>query len=278
MELETIDGNLWDYKELEPDSLQHGDQITAERQTNHELKDRGFYTADGNLYTIRRNKSLWAVTRLPQNLILSNIDEAYRQLTCQGNYFPPLKKARQALNHEDTVVVEHEGLELEQDTEGYSHFVINPRNVKALNSQRRIAAVRLFGPDEDSFYKNMEMFAEAKIDPSVFVLMPDYVREALKKSDKKFLMRASWLDNFGYNSYFDANNREIDDRGSLRGVRRVIAAGEAPENEAPHTPQETGQEDSSVVTLERMLELSRDFVSGHSWSAWEETLRKEYKQ
>ena len=278
MTLENVAGNLLAYKKLEPGTFQHVDQLTTERRTNPGLRNEWFYTADGNIYTVRRNKNLWAITRLPQNLVLGNIDEAYRQLTGQGNYFPSVRKARQALNHEDTVIVEQEGLELEQSTGEYGHFVIDPRNVRALNSQRRIAAVRLFGPDEDSFEKNMEMFAKERKNPYVFALMSDYVQGALKESDKKFLMRASWLDDFNYNSDFDAYGRDVGDHGALRGVRRVIAEGDAPEKEVPLALRETGQENSGVVTLERMLDLSREFVPIHSWSVWEETLRKEYKQ
>lgn len=252
MVLETVDGDLLKYKELEPDSLEHSDQITTERQTDHSLRGRAFHTADGNLYTIRRNKNLWAVTRLPQNLILSDIDEAYRQLTGQGNYFPSLRKARRALNHEDTVIVEHEGLELKQDyPEEYGYFVINPRDVGALNSQRRIAAQRVFGPDEKSFYKNIDMFAEARIMPRVYALMPDYVRKVLKESDKKFLMRASWLNDFYYDSNFLALDRSVLDHL----VHRVIAEGDAPENEVSRVPQE--MERLRSPTIEEILAVSR---------------------
>ena len=66
----------------------------------------------------------------------------------------------------------------------------------------------------------------------------------------------------------------LDCNYTARGVRRVVAAGDAPKNEAP---QEIAQE-KQIVTLERMLELSRPHVTESSWSDWEQTLRKEYKQ
>ena len=93
MTLENITGDLLAYKELEPGTFQHSDQLTTERRTNKALRDEWFHTADGELYTVREGESLWAITREPQNLVLRNIDEAHRQLTGQGNYFPDAAEA-----------------------------------------------------------------------------------------------------------------------------------------------------------------------------------------
>ncbi len=274
MVLENVTGTLLAYKELEPGTFQHSDQLTTERRTNHGLRNQAFYTADGELYTVRRNNNLWAVTRLPQNLVLSDLDEAYRQLTrrstYQSNYLPSPEKAKQALSHEDTVIVEHEGLELERSGDKYGYFMLDPKQVKKLNSEQRRAAQRIFGPDSDSFDQNMEMFARAQKILHVFVLMPEYVRRVLKKSGQRFLMQASSLSYFRNSSNFYANEDYIYDLCALRGIRKITEASRkevtngaeqsdlsgALKNGVPPAPQETGLESSGVVTLERMLKTS----------------------
>ena len=88
-----------------------------------------------------------------------------------------------------------------KNSDEYGHFVVDPKRVKNLNSQQRIAAQRIYGPDEDSFEQNMAMFVESLILPKVFVLMPEYVQDTLRRSDNHYLGLASWLGYF----YFDSN-------------------------------------------------------------------------
>ena len=190
MTLENVTGNLLAYKGLEPGTFQHVDQLTTERRTNHGLRNQWFYTADGELYTVQKRKHLWVITREPQNLVLENIDGAYRQLTVQGDYFPDTEAAQTSLEHKDSVVVNLKGLKLVKDNDQYGHFVVDPKAVKKLNSEQRKAAQRIYGPDEENFGLNMEMFAEAGKTPYVLVLMPDYVQGTLRSNDKKFVGRA----------------------------------------------------------------------------------------
>ncbi len=250
MTLENITGNLLKYKELESGTFQHVDQITTERRTNSGLRNQFFYTADGEVYTVQRGEYLWGITREPQNLVLQDIDEAYRQLRNQENYFPDAEAAESSLGHSDTVVVDLKGLELVKNSDEYGHFVVNPKRVEELNSQQRIAARRIYGPDEKSFEENMEMFAKAKINPNVFVLMPEYVQDTLQGNDKKFLWRASWLADFNGNSDFSADDRGVDDHDTLRGVRRVVAEGDAPKN---NQVQPASQEITLDTCYQRLL-------------------------
>ena len=232
MILENITGSLLAYKQLEPGTFLHVDQLTTERRTNIELRDELFYTADGEMYTVDRNKPLWVITREPQNLVLQNIDEAYRQLTKKGNYFPDTKSAQDSVAHPDSVVVDLKGLKLVEGSNQLGHFVVDPRNVTQLNSEQRKAAQRIYGPDEDNFGLNMEMFAEAGKTPIVFVLKPDYVQGTLRSNDKQFLGRASWLYYFDINSNFYAFDRNVYINDRLRGVRRkdVVGRTGAPES------------------------------------------------
>ncbi|MEK6809255.1 MAG: hypothetical protein AABY40_01145, partial [Nanoarchaeota archaeon] len=65
---------------------------------------------------------------------------------------------------------------------------------------------------------NMKMLKEAKIgETKIYVLNPDYVRQ---HAEEGAVGRASWLNEFGSNSNFDADGRNFDDHGSVCGVRR----------------------------------------------------------
>jgi len=281
MALETITGNLLAYKQLEPGTFQHVDQITTERRVNLGLRDRCFYTADGQLYTIQNGKHLWVITREPQNLVLRDIDEAYEQLTLRRNYFPDTEAAKTSLEHEDSVVIDLNGLELAMNDSNneYSHFVVNPNSVKNLNSEQRMVAQRIYGPDEENFGLNMELFAEAKKFPYVFVLLPDYVQGALRNNNNnnnnKFLGRASRLDYFNVNSDFDADVRLVGGRGALRRVCRVIAKGDAPKNDVPQAPQE--MEKVRSPSLNEILAASRLHVPKCDWGQFQTEIEKLYK-
>src|SRR3989338_6039667 len=130
MTLENVTGNLLAYKKLVPGTFQHVDQLTTERRTNHGLRNEWFYTADGELYTVQEGKHLWVITREPQNLVLKNIDEAYWQLTGQGNYFPDTEAAQTSLKHKDSVVIDLKELKLVRDGGNqYGYFVVNPKKI-----------------------------------------------------------------------------------------------------------------------------------------------------
>jgi len=274
MALENVTENLLAYKELEPGTFQHADQLTTARRTNTGLREQWFYTADGALYTVQEGKPLWVITREPQNLVLQNIDEAYRQLTNQGNYFPDTEAAQTSLEHKDTVVVNLRELELVKSDYQHSHFKVNPRALRVLNSEQRKAAQRIYGPDEENFGLNMEMFAEARKNPRVYVLMPDYVQSTLRSNDKKFVGRASWLNFFSNDSDFLADVRDVGNLDALRGVRRVIATGA--KNEVPQAPQEMGTVRSP--TMDEILAASRSYVPNSGWERFQVEIGKLYKQ
>ncbi len=289
--LESIPGDLLAYKKLEPESMLHGYEITTERRTctderaRAELKNNPFYTADGQLYTKQKKEVLLGITMLPQNLVLRNIDEAYRQLKETGNYFPLAEEAKVSFEHVDTTVIDLKSLELVKDNDEYGHFEINPQKMRKLNTQQEKVAKRLFGPDEENFGLNMEMLAEAGKSPWVFALMPDYVQRTLKASDKQYLGLASWLSDFGVNSYFNAGDRYVGDRNRVRGVRRgASAASQREELPAGRAPEKGAVPSAPVVaseirtpTLEDVLGYAAPFVADRNKSEFEQGLRKLYK-
>ena len=278
MILKNVTGNLLAYKQLEPGTFLHVDQLTTERRTNHRLRNQSFYTADGEMYAVEGTKHLWVITREPQNLVLQNIDEAYRQLTDQRNYFPDTKLARDSVAHSDSVVVNLEGLKLVKNDDQYGYFVVDPRNVKRLNSEQRKAAQRIYGPDKENFGLNLEMFAEAEKTLFVFVLMPEYVQGTLKSNDKRIFGRASWLGDFYHDSYFNAFVRGVDYPGALHGVCRenVARSTAVPESRASRAPQET--EKVRSLTMEEILTTSLPHTLKLRWKRLKAEIGKLYKQ
>jgi hypothetical protein len=280
MTLDNIQGNLLKYKELELGTFQHSDQLTTERRTNpitedgQDLRNLRFYTADGSLYTVQKGKSLWAITREPENLVLQNIDEAYPQLVQTGNYFPDAKAGQSALEHDDTVVAEIERLELEKENSKYGHFVINPKKTNKLNSQKKLVAQRIFGPDEENFGLNMEMFAKACLTPLIYVLTPSYVQKTLKENDKEFLGRASWLNDFDYFSNFSADGHIIYDYIALRGVRKAVVDTE--KEIIVSTPKE--RKEIITPTMEEILSVSRNHVTEDDWEPFQNDIDKLYRR
>lgn len=229
MVLENVVGDLLAYKKLIPGTFQHADQLTTERRTNSGLRNQCFYTADFNLYTIQKRKYLWAITRESQNLILQNVNEAAEHWLKAGyfvNYFPDAKEAQTSLEHPDTVVVDLKGLELLDDHGNMKCFIVDPKNLKKLNSQQRIVAQRIYGPDEENFGLNMEMLAEIGESLRIFAKPPDELKYYLRKYHKKFFGAPSQLlpfeDKYSFidSTSYEGNFKGLYVHSLLRGVPR----------------------------------------------------------
>src|SRR3989344_8260055 len=117
MSLETITGNLRDaYKQLQPGTMLHVDQLMNERRTNTDLRNQGFYTADGEVYYLdgAGNPTL-AMTREAHNPVLQHIDDAFDQLTKNQNYRPSQEEVQQALAAPETSLITLSRLRLSGD-------------------------------------------------------------------------------------------------------------------------------------------------------------------
>jgi len=72
--IETIQGDLRAYAQLEPDTFQTARQVNQDRMTNHSLCNVLFHTADGNAYQAQKGSSvLWGITSEKSNLILTHL-------------------------------------------------------------------------------------------------------------------------------------------------------------------------------------------------------------
>ena len=238
MALENVVGNLKVYSQLEKGTFQHGDQLQAERLEKPESQDQWFYTADGHGYFLREDGGIdWAITREDENLVLRHIDDevdsSYHKLVNERNYRPDNAEAQAAKDTKSTVVVDMGKLRLSGDEKEFRYLQIRPKDgfiktedgYQSPNEEEQKAMTRLGYTSQtlklmhDSHLK----IRESKI----HVLNPEYVaEEAPKDPEHNSLWRASWLLNFNDDSLFFALSRSVYYGFSLRGVRRVIAAGD----------------------------------------------------
>ncbi len=271
----TVTGNLRDgYKQLQPGTMRHVDELTDERRTNPidaegtDLRKVWLYTADGELYSVRNCVPTLAMTRGDVNPVLYRIDDALAQLTTTGNFRPNREEIERALMSHYTVQVDLTKLRLKSGNDEWQYLVIPTKRNHGLRKEEEKLARRFFG--EATFAENMEMFRDAGIDESkIYVLAPSYVREHASESP---VGRASWLYNFDINSYFDASGRDIDGNYRVRGVRREIREADALKNQVPSVPQEMKSPSEALI-----LEASRPYISEHSRTQWAADLGRLFK-
>jgi len=236
--LETLLGPLAQtFPQFKRDTILHSDQLTTERRANHELRNQWFYTGDGPMYTVekegRRDEAFLYLSRGRTNPVFNNIGEATQQLIRTGNYILPNEKRGEidaVIKAEDTLKVKLSDLRLRGDDNVLRYFEIDTANYDGLNEHQRRVAERVYGSGNE-FVENMKMFNENGIRTTrIYFLNPDYVKRNAPKDGA--LARASRLNGFGNDSRFYANNRIVDSRSGLRGVRNVVAEGDAPKVEA----------------------------------------------
>src|SRR3989344_6864946 len=117
--LMTIMGDLRTFKQFEPSSLPHVDQLMNERRDNPELQDRSYYTPDGLVYFLEKGTPMLAVTRADHNPVLKHIDDAFdvfqSGLFCPGNVYPISEEdAKDSINAVDTEIFDLTKLRLSQ--------------------------------------------------------------------------------------------------------------------------------------------------------------------
>ncbi len=222
MTLENVVGHLKEgYKQLQPGTMLHVDQLMNERRSNADLCNQWFYTADGEVYLLdgALKTPALAITREAHNPILQNIDDAFEQLAKKQNYHPSQTDIQQALVAPETVLIALPNLRLRGNEAEWRYLAINttPAKYGKLNDEERKLAERVYGQGDD-FAQNMKMLKEAKIgETKIYVLNPDYVRQ---HAEEGTVARASWLYNFYNYSSFDASDRDFNNLNRVRGVRR----------------------------------------------------------
>ncbi len=211
------------YKQLQPGTILHVDELTNERRTDPidadgtDLRKVSLCTADGELYSIRNGVPTLSMTRGDVNPVLRRIDDAFDQLTsARGNFRPSREEVEQALGSNDAVHVDLTKLRLQEDYFGGQYLIIPTKKEHGLRPEEEKLAWRVFG--EATFKENMEMFREAGISESrIYILTPAYVR---RHASESALGRLSYLDTFNVHSNFIADGQGINYRSHLRGYAR----------------------------------------------------------
>ncbi|MDP3990212.1 MAG: hypothetical protein Q8Q01_03325, partial [archaeon] len=104
--IETIQGDYRAFSKLVPGTRRHVDELWQNRLVNPELREMGFYTADGAMYFMDKDKPYLALTRERSNPLLKNPDEAYKQFRKTRNYRVPEEDLESALADPETEVFE----------------------------------------------------------------------------------------------------------------------------------------------------------------------------
>ncbi|MEK6969210.1 MAG: hypothetical protein AABW48_02165 [Nanoarchaeota archaeon] len=276
--LETITGTLYEcVTQCVPETALTSAELTTERRDktterrdNADLRGRWLWTANFPLYQIEDGEAVLYFGGRKANPLFNNIREATNQLKANQNYRPTEKDITavlESVKSGDTLRVELSDLNLDKLNDEFSYFEINPNKIARLNSVQRALAERVYDSGND-FVENMKMFAKAEINPRIYVLNPEYVQ---KEARNGAVARACWLNNFGNNSGFVADERNVDDHDyALRGVRRASDS----EQEAP-----IGADAQKAIVLpdfNKVLGYSQRFVSEAARPEFEAGLRKLY--
>lgn len=230
-QLETITGNLLKAKEFE--KLYTSAELTNERRTNEELRNKWFYTSNFAMYTVVDDEVILDFGGREANPILNNIDEACKQLVEDGNYIASSEEQKAVFESREktTLSIKYSELDLIVDDKNdeYGYYTIDTSNPYALKEDNLSFSKKIFSITNEDYKKNMKMFAEAGIEKiQVYVLNENYVKNNAEKDSS--LVRGCWLGNFSSDSSFDAVGRSVDGYNCLFGVPIKVAEGDTQKN------------------------------------------------
>ncbi len=244
------------YPQLAAGTLQEASEITNGRRLEPDPKKREdlrngyFYTANLFLARKRGGKLEYGLSGREafDGIAGQNIGEFSRQLINSGFYRLTPEQTRALPNFTGIEWVDPSKLNL-QSVPGntqWSFFEINTSDYFAekLNSDQRRVAQKPYGAmgrkqeggrEYTDFGENMKMLKEAgKTTTGVYFPTPNYVEGSIKEG--VVVARASRLLGFDVVSRFDAGDRFVDLHDGLRGVRNVVAEGDAPKVKVDPNP------------------------------------------
>ncbi len=214
------------YSKLNPETIQHSYEIMNQRRTDESLRNIWFWTADFPMYAIKGKDAILYLAPRENNLIFQNIEEATNQLIKTGNYNPKHGDAQKVMKADTTLKINLSDLELKGDDDEWRYFEIDTKRYdKTLNPPQTRLAKAVYGHRAD-FAKNMDMLNKNSIGKTrIWVFSPDYVKAIAKNGP---IGRASRLSGIGDDSRFLAYGWLVNcSYGALRGVRKVVAEGDA---------------------------------------------------
>jgi len=257
LEYKVIKGSLGAVRQLEEQGyrLQTSLELQNDRcQDGQEaLQNRGFYVANSNVFYLgsdnqrphwdftdgeHNQRPHWGFTDGKHNLIIQSkyLDRALAELPRTNIFRPAAQESLAAIQHRSTkrFALDDLGLVKAAQTVG-----LTEANVAYLGG-KKIRETKIWLPNPEWL---AEVFADNK-DPT---------------------WRASRLSYFFNFSFFFAESYYVIYHGSLRGVRRVVAAGDAPKNDkCLSVPQErqTEYELAYEIVLAHPEELTPNQIAG----------------
>jgi len=189
-------------------------------------KTGGFYTANVLLYGVEKRKPffLFGGREAFLRLYVPHIEEVCRQISESQRqvYIPPnadkawaMKEgiSSGALKRFDLA----ELIEIKAPNSEYGCFVIDTNRADQLKGAKRELAELIHGQGDD-YFECMQMLAKNNISQTqIILLLPDYI---ISRAGNNLIGRASWLENFHFDSNFSAVEHRIEVSQRFRGVRK----------------------------------------------------------
>ena len=222
------------YRKLEPATIQHSDELMADRLLNVDLRFDYFCTADFPMYTNENDDAFLYLARRTNHLAFQNIEEAAKQLRKRGFYLPESEGIQAVIDSAEsgkTVKVRLANPDLTTPPKigkgEWCYFEIHTTRFKEkLNPQQMALAERAYGAGEN-LEASMAIFREAELQTvKITVLDPKFV---LKHTERMYLDhpqkgssigRLSVLSDFHADFDFEPASRDVRDWDCcLRGSR-----------------------------------------------------------
>lgn len=182
-ELETISGNLYSaYEQCVSGTALCVDQLMRERRTDPKLRALWFYTPDAQVYSMDNGTPTLRITRENNNPVLRDrCIDIYHPVTSID--FEVIKTAS------DTVTIDLTQLRLQDQDEDWSYLVVDTsKSITEYNAEEQKLLRRVFGPTDDDYNKNLEMWETAHNEnpyyspfPKIYLLNPNSVKDRIDK-------------------------------------------------------------------------------------------------
>jgi len=281
LEYKVIKGSLGAVRQLEEQGyrLQTSLELQNDRcQDGQEaLQNRGFYVANSNVFYLgsdnqrphwdftdgeHNQRPHWGFTDGKHNLIIQSkyLDRALAELPRTNIFRPAAQESLAAIQHRSTKRFALDDLGLVKENNEWSFMPIKTDRYNALTVEQKKAAQTVGLTEANVAYLGGKKIRETKI----WLPNPEWLAEVFA-DNKDPTWRASRLSYFFNFSFFFAESYYVIYHGSLRGVRRVVAAGDAPKNDkCLSVPQErqTEYELAYEIVLAHPEELTPNQIAG----------------
>ncbi|MBS3110354.1 hypothetical protein J4227_07535, partial [Candidatus Woesearchaeota archaeon] len=137
------------YSQIRPETFQYAYEIMRDRKTDSSLRNKWFYTADGNVYTFEDGKAYLYSTMRDLNPILKHIEEATRQLLSPAHNYKVEKTDLDAILKSDKVLktgMDNLKLKFKNRNDEWGYFEIDTSKPQEFKTQDQLLlAIQKYG-------------------------------------------------------------------------------------------------------------------------------------